>query len=239
MSTTATRVGASWAVVEQASFYDILRGTTTVTVYEGDVIGINELLGSLQYYERLELSNGDAPKLRLTVYAPDLAEAPVFELLANQKERDMYEHEVWDAVTDDDVRGIVQAIKKPENGAPDVSSLGLELYSYIFHGYKKFFDWDYVLRYQLSVSNAATLSFTYGNTGRTLTKAQMLASVPGGVPAGIQTAIDSIPNKTAPTGFAFGWLKTPPVTRQTQLGRVVIDQQWWLNIWPTRIFPTV
>jgi hypothetical protein len=241
---TAIRQGQQYTAVAVRAIYDPLRGGQIVIDYEGTATGINALIATLYSYERYEIGTSDPPIYRITVYTPDPADAPVWELLANLKEKDIFEHPDSKAISVANINKLIKWTKssdpttEPSFTADGTQTAATNLYNLVRNGTRKYFTEEYVLRYTLTATNAVQLNLAYANTDKIFTPAQLANPGTSGItlPAGISASIGNIPAKTAPSNWVWGWLKRAPTARQTSLGKVVITGEWWLDLWSTFVY---
>lgn len=250
---TALRVGLNYVLVKQESSYDPIQGAQTVSVYEGDLDGIALAIDSLEGYQRFEVDQTDPPIVRLTVYSPAPTEQPVFELLSNHIEKDIYELPTFKVITLHDLKVLAKFMKNPIEGAdPAFTGTGpqlaaaLNLYILLTTGTKKFFDDQVVLRYQVTVSTAAQVTMAYGNSKKVFTPDQLLNPAISNliIPEGILLSIAQIEAPTfAPIDdthtLLWGWYKHRPTSRVTRRGQVVVTGEYWLAPWDLVVYEHV
>lgn len=243
----AVRTGLNFALSETRIIYDVVRGAQVINIYEGDADGIQSVINGLQNYERYEVDQ-DGPKIRITVYTPSSEEAPVWELLSNYKEKSITEHPAFANVTSHDLKAILQFVRNPTPDAdPAITATGDAgtsaslLYQFLLRKKDRWFLEDYVLRYSITISNALSLDLAYSNTDKTFTPSAITnPSISGiNIPPGIALSMSRIPAKTGDSEFIWSWLKRPPQSRQTQIGKVVVTGEWWLSTWPKTLYPNV
>lgn len=237
--------GASWVLRETRLTYDIIRGAQVINVYEGTPAGLNSVIRGLRGWERYELDSSDSPRCRLTVYTPDPAEAPVWEVLSNLKQVRARELPQFSSVSSANLDQIQQYFENPglsPNFTGPDASLANQLWLLEKSNKDIAFSEDVVLRYSFTVTNARQIALQYANYDAIFSHSALLTPAKSAlvIPAGIRVSLNAaaLPAPTSSdANMLWGWLKRKPTSRQTQIGKVLISGEWWLGWWNVLLYP--
>lgn len=232
---------------------DPQRGVRQSIVYECATEADADVITAGTAVDQQWIKEPDPPGWRVTVYTPDATTNPegpfdvqnVWELLNNRVEKDLYEHPKSKAIDDENIKAIRRFLKSPVEGAdpaliePTTRAEAQKLFDLLLKGTNKYTTGEFVLRYTVTVSNRAAVSASFEDVEKLFTQTQLITH-PNGVtpPAGIGFSLSSIPAKSAPTGYLWSWLKIAPTVRYDR-GKIVISQEFWLDLWSTWIYTQV
>jgi hypothetical protein len=246
----ALRTGLNYAQFSQEYVYDPIKGPQTITNYEASIDGVNALLNQLRPYQRISISGADPPKYTVSITTPENpdgsnTQTTIWEVLVNYKEQDIYEWAASIGVSQDDVIGIQNFVRKPvQGGSPSISTdpKAAILWNLVQYRHLKRAMEDIVFRYQYVISNSIQTVMAYSRRDTLFSHAQLLDPsfsglvIPAPTIASLNAAYAAVPVGIAPN-FAWSWLKRCPTSRQTQIGKVVITGEYWLQAWSLFEYP--
>lgn len=253
----------NYELVSSRPIYDPNLGLYWERVWEGTQAAIEAFLADahLSDDERWDIDTTQLPLARLTVRTPDYTDGQIsslqkWDLVHNKVERDIFEiAKTADsnigrtAMTDLEIESVAQAVKD-KNGSDvfdDWNTNQQRLYGMVVKKQNKYLTFEYVLRTELVASNRYGVLVSFNNSERIFTTAQLGTPSVSGIiiPAGIGVAIATIPAKTnivetinsvSTTTWKWGWLKQPPDMEQLPSGKLIVRQEYYLELWPTWVY---
>lgn len=246
-----------------------LKGIYTVYTYEGTKAACEAAVSGLSYDQEWEIDDSQAPLTILSIRTPDDAagawvgttafnDTYQWEILANDVQKDLYQHPEVLALGWDWIAALREWFKNPEYGKcpftdatdpiPDVAR---RVYSLLMRESTHYLDTEYVARLTRTVGSRYAVNTADTNILALYTTAQMIneAGVNGTpIPSRLQFKINAIPSKSVtsppidsvcalPLTYLWSWLKKPSTEIQRTDGKIQITTEWWLDLWCNNLYP--
>ncbi len=221
---TGTIVGTNLSCVEQASRlrWTYVEGEVQQNEWHGPA---GEIFTLYNNYKALAGSTPQLDSLELDLRMPARLVATfaengetMYELLANDLMKPIYQHSYFDALTP--AQKIAVRIAVDEGTTITTPAEAVALFNFLATGVEEYLETQYVLRETKRVSLRSEVKASYTNVNRVDNPPEYATSTP---------MISSVP-----TGE---WLKRSPIVRNLGQRRwEVITEWWWANKWSSILY---
>jgi hypothetical protein len=234
--------------------YDPNTGHESVILYEASppesIFGVTAGLETARIAYEIE-SDGAKAVLRAVTsrleLQPDLEETPIdkWEILANEIQKDLFEHPSAALIPDTELRAIRDAIQSPvEDQSPALTTASaIDLYSLLLRGTTHYTVGQYVVRHTRTVSDRYTRDLADVDVGLIYTTGQLISEATGSslqtpMPLRMRNKLNNIAEPAFKSGFVWGWLKRPATEVTVANNKIEVSSEWWLEQWSTFIYGT-
>lgn len=161
----------------------------------------------------------------------------IWEVLPSPFEEDIFQHAVFDSLSDSTIRLMKNHLDNPEEStAPNLTADSDEekMYKLILRGVTSTKDHAPVIQKTTVVGNQYDQDVAYTNVRRIIPNDSIRAAE--NIPSDFRIPFtDSAGLPDTKDGFTIGWYKQPPTTRRRSRGTYDIVQQWEFGIWNTDV----
>jgi hypothetical protein len=234
-------LGQPYAISNIVRGFDPVRGPSTEVTFTGTIEALNALNLTLASDQTARLVQSTSPLAELIVTTPDYYDSTStdqstlkYELLGNDIERSIWNHPSAIALSDEDKTNIKAAILDPQGSAIEAIGDALSVYNLLRNGTDSYTVSQFVFRVTQTVSSRFTTRVGFSNLNRIYSTTSMVSET--GPPSTLIFSVSSIPSSTAPSGYAYGWLKRTPTVSQTAGNKFEITIEYWLETWSTFIY---
>jgi hypothetical protein len=170
-----------------------------------------------------------------------------WQILANEIQKSLREHPTFSQleVTNPGEVGAMYAAAanndRPPNGSVSVTAVAL--YDLLIRGVTHYALGQYVLRHSTNVSNGYGVNVADVNIEHVYTPVQLLLETQNAtfwinpLPGRLAYKISNLSSPVAKTGYLWGWRKLPSTETTGANNRVDITTEYWLEQWPTVLYP--
>lgn len=223
-------------------------GWTTVEVWEGPETAIRSeahILALTGNYSDIDVSAIDNVQFRLRASRAGAVGSEeefinTWELIGQIKQEDIYNHPNSRAISDENIGNIKLYARDPSlriNSSPPLTGAtiagAVQLWNLVKNDQLHYQDSYYALRHTLTLNTFAQVNASMANVNRLHT----LEQLPSGITPSVLQAITNIPAPDpVPDDFVFQWLKQTPQITASINARPQVQEEWWLDLWPTFLY---
>lgn len=247
-------VSGTLAPVKQSSeiSYDPQRGEHLVERWESAGRNLGSIAAGYQAL-RTAYNFTDSPHKSVivaTLSGPSGGQPEVttdtWQILANEIQKDLFEHPTAAALGTDVLTAIAAAIDDKKTLAQaGFTGNSRTVFELKRNGTTHYALGQYVLRHTTNVSAGYSVNVADFNVERIYTTAQLLAEATNTnswvypLPGRLVHKIENLPAPTARSGYLWGWRKLPSTETTSSGNRIEITTEYWLEQWSTFIYGVV